>query len=222
MAQTPHSDPTRPGARRYSRKQAPERKRLLIEAGVACLAEGGIAGFTVERICKKAGISKGLISHHFDGKEDLLAQTYEAMTANLDARGAEQIDRENVAPRQALRDFVEANFDPALFDRTQLKAWLAVWGETASNPKLASIHKARYVVYHERLADLISTIAAEDGRTVDADLLATMLVSLIDGLWLEWCLDEKILPRERALQAVYHLLEPHLGTLSWEEGGATK
>ena len=78
MAQASDSEPARAGAPRYSRKQAPERKRLLIEASVACLAEGGIAGFTVERICKKAGISKGLISHHFAGKEDLLAQTYEA------------------------------------------------------------------------------------------------------------------------------------------------
>ncbi|MCP5080438.1 MAG: TetR family transcriptional regulator [Alphaproteobacteria bacterium] len=213
MAQAPDSEPARPGAPRYSRKQAPERKRLLIEAAVACLAEGGIAGFTVERICKKAGISKGLISHHFDGKEDLLAQTYEAMTANLDGLGAAQIGRENVSPRQALRDFVAANFDPKVFDRTQLKAWLAVWGETASNPKLAAIHKARYVVYHDRLSALISAIATEDGRQVDAGLLATMLISLIDGLWLEWCLDEKILPRQKALSAVYHLLEPHLGAL---------
>lgn len=172
-----------------------------------------MASFTVERICKKAGISKGLISHHFNGKDDLLAQAYEAMTARLDALGAAQLGRENVSPRQALRDFVDSNFDPKVFDRTQLKAWLAVWGETASNPTLAAIHKARYVTYHERLSALIGTIATEADRQVDAGLLATMLVSLIDGLWLEWCLDEKILPRQRALSAVYHLLEPHLGPL---------
>lgn len=213
MAQAEDNAPARPGAPRFSRKQAPERKRLLIEAAIACLAERGMAGFTIERISKKAGISKGLISHHFAGKEDLLAQTYEAMTAHLDAVGAAQIGRENRSPREALRDFVDANFDPDVFDPTQLKAWLAVWGETASNPKLAAIQQARYVAYIDRLTGLISAIAAEDERGVDAGLLATMLVSLIDGLWLEWCLDEKMLPREKALSAVYHLLEPHLGPL---------
>ncbi len=213
MAQVTQKEPTRPGAPRYSRKQAPERKRLLIEAAVACLAEGGMAGFTIERISTKAGISKGLISHHFGGKEDLLAETYEAMTAHLDAVGAAQIGREDISPREALRAFVEANFDPKVFDPAQLKAWLAVWSEIAGNPKLAAIQKARYVAYIERLAALISAIADEDGRAVDADLLATMLVSLIDGLWLEWCLDNKILPRQKALGAVYHLLEPHLGPL---------
>ncbi len=213
MAQAKQSDPSRPGAPRYSRKQPGERKRLLIDAAIACLAEGGIAGFTVERISKQAGISKGLISHHFDGKDDLLAQAYGAMTNDMDARGAARLGLDNVTPRKALRAFVEASFDPEVFDRTQLKAWLAVWGETASNPKLAAIHKARYLAYHKRLAAMIEAIAAEDGRAVDAGLLATMLVSLIDGLWLEWCLDEKILPREKALSAVYHLLEPHLGSL---------
>ncbi len=213
MTQAPDSEPARPGAPRYSRKQAPERKRLLIEASVACLAEGGIAGFTVERICKKAGISKGLISHHFDGKEDLLAQTYEAMTANLDALSAGQLAREDIVPREALRVFVDSNFDPGVFDRSQLKAWLAVWGETTRNPKLAAIHKERYVLYHARLVQLISAVAGEDGRQVDADLLATVLVSLIDGLWLEWCLDEHLLPREKALNAIYHVLEPQMGPL---------
>lgn len=213
MAQANSSERSTTGAPRYSRKQAPERKRLLIEAAIACLAEGGIAGFTVDRICRKAGISKGLISHHFDGKDDLLAQAYDAMTARLDALGAAQLGREDVSPRQALCAFVNANFDPKVFDRTQLKAWLAVWGETASNPTLAAIHKARYVTYHQRLSALISALATESDREVDADLLATMLVSLIDGLWLEWCLDEKILPRQKALNAVYHLLEPHLGPL---------
>ncbi|MEM8690073.1 MAG: transcriptional regulator BetI [Pseudomonadota bacterium] len=213
MAQAKPQDPSRPGARRYSRKQPGERKRMLIEAAIACLAEGGIAGFTVERICNQAGISKGLISHYFNGKDDLLGQAYEAMTDDLDARGAARLDQGNMTPRKALRAFVQANFDPEVFDRTQLKAWLAVWGETASNPKLAAIHKARYVTYHKRLAAMIEEIAEEDGRDVDAELLATMLVSLIDGLWLEWCLDEKILPRQRALSAVYHLLEPHLGAL---------
>ena len=51
-----------PAARAYARKAPDERKNQLIESTISVLAEGGLAAFTVERIAKHAGISKGLIS----------------------------------------------------------------------------------------------------------------------------------------------------------------
>ena len=57
----------------YKRKSAAERRDELIAAGIVCLGRGGMAGFTIDQICKQAGISRGLINHHFNTKDELLS-----------------------------------------------------------------------------------------------------------------------------------------------------
>ena len=203
---------TKPGPA-YSRKDPSERRQLLISAAIDCLADGGLSGFTVERVSKRAGISKGLISHHFAGKEDLLAHAYQAMTIHLDDIASQHFSGEASSAKAALAAYINANFEPSAFNRTQLRAWLAVWSETARNPELAKIHRTRYVHFHDQLKALIMRAALEDDKTVDAGMVATMLMSLIDGLWLEWCLDDSLVSADDARQALRKLLHPYLGTL---------
>ena len=44
-----------------------------------CLAPA----FTIDRICREAKVSRGLINHYFKSKDDLLVAAYEAMTDYL-------------------------------------------------------------------------------------------------------------------------------------------
>ena len=197
----------------YSRKDPKERRRLLIAAAIDCLAEDGLSGFTVERIAKRAGISKGLISHHFAGKDDLLAHAYQSMTAHLDDIAARHFANGDVSAKSALAAYIDANFEPSAFNRTQLRAWLAVWSETARNPQLAKIHRERYLRFHIQLEQLIANAARESGKSVEPTSLATLLISLVDGLWLEWCLDDNLVSAEDARQTLRALLRPYLGCL---------
>jgi AcrR family transcriptional regulator len=199
---------------KFSRKDPRVRRQLLIDAAIACLAEGGIAGFTIDKICRKAGISRGLVSHHFDGKDDLLAQAYEAMTHHLADAAETSLAMAATHPAAALRTVIEENLSATFLDRTELKAWLALWGEAAGNPELLKLHRKRYGAYHRGLATAIAALADERRRDVDAAALATTLIALIDGLWLEWCLDPTLLSAQAAKRACYALLEPHLGSIS--------
>ncbi len=63
---------------RFRRYAADIRAAMLVEAGMVCLARGGITAFTVDNICAEAGASRGLIAHHFGGKDGLLAAVYAA------------------------------------------------------------------------------------------------------------------------------------------------
>ena len=48
------------------------RRKQIVEHAVDVIAEHGFAGATLSRIAESAGISKGVISYHFDGKDDLM------------------------------------------------------------------------------------------------------------------------------------------------------
>ena len=199
------------GAPRFARKQPAVRRQLLIEAAIRCLAEGGMSAFTIERICREAGVSRGLINHHFDGKDALLVAIYEAMTEHLAEASGAGLDEGD--PVRRLNAMIGASFAEDTFARSQLRAWLAVWGEVAADPRLQALHRKRYVDYSDGLRSAISVIAKQRRRTVDAQTLARTLIALIDGLWLEWCLDSSLLSAAQAKTACYDLLEPHLGPI---------
>lgn len=167
---------------RYRRKSAAARRRELIDAGIACLGRGGMAGFTIDEICREAGVSRGLINHHFAGKEDLLVEIYAAMTQHL-------VDETEAAdPLTRLATIVATSFDERTFDRDNLRAWLSVWGQVPSQPALAALHRERYGYYFARIEAALRDIAVRAGIDLDTAGVARQLVALIDGLWLEYCL----------------------------------
>ncbi|MCM6775518.1 TetR/AcrR family transcriptional regulator [Nocardia sp. CDC159] len=50
------------------------RRRQIIAAAVEVISEVGYGNASLARIAKRAGISKGVISYHFDGKDELMAE----------------------------------------------------------------------------------------------------------------------------------------------------
>ncbi|WP_024804792.1 TetR/AcrR family transcriptional regulator [Nocardia sp. BMG51109] len=74
-----------PGGQRSFIEEA--RRRQIIAAAVEVISEAGYASASLARIAQHAGISKGVISYHFDGKDDLMTQ----LVIQLYVAGAERV-----------------------------------------------------------------------------------------------------------------------------------
>ena len=109
-----------------------------------------MSAFTIDQICKQAGVSRGLINHHFKTKEDLLICIYADMTDHLVR------DFNNDEPRQQLAEIIETSFDEQSFKPSNLRAWLSIWGEVATNEVLNSLHQSRYRKYKARIAQALN------------------------------------------------------------------
>jgi len=166
----------------YQRKTAVQRQQDLIAAGIACLGKGGLSAFTIDQICSEAGVSRGLINHHFSSKDDLLVRIYADMTEHLVIGG------DDADPRRQLARIVETSFDSQSFNKSNLRAWLSIWSEVANNPALSDLHQNRYQTYKRRIVRALDAIAGEDGIEIDSDRISRQMIALIDGLWLEYCL----------------------------------
>jgi len=141
-----------------------------------------MSAFTIDQICKQAGVSRGLINHHFESKDDLLKCIYADMTDHL------LHDYSCGDAGQLLASIIETSFDEKSFNRSNLRAWLSIWGQVASNPDLNELHRQRYGSYKMRIKGALIDIASQKEGQFDVDSVARQLIALIDGLWLEYCL----------------------------------
>lgn len=205
----------RPAEARHTREEPEVRRRLLIAAATRCLEMGGIKAFTVERIRREAGVSRGLINHYFDSLGDLLVAVYREVLNQSFNPLIEPVDGmpEDAAAIDRIRALVEACFRPGNFDRYTFPVWLALWGEISRNPKLRALRRNNYESYRRRLAVEIERLAEARKLTVDASALAGSFMALFDGLWLEWCQDEDVVGLDEAREACWDLLESKLGPL---------
>lgn len=194
---------------RFRRYSSEVRAAMLVEAGLACLARGGITAFTTDNICREAGASRGLITHHFGSKEGLLAAVYAAAYQPL-------LDSLTPTDQAApdLMQIIERVFGTYNFTRDSLSVWLALWGEVATNPTLQAEHRKHYARYRATVARAIDDLARARGLVVDAQDLAISVIALIDGLWLEQGIDPELLSPARSIAACCRMLEPILGPLT--------
>ncbi len=179
-------------------------------AGIRCLNEGGMTNFTIEKICKQAKVSRGLINHHFSSKDELLICIYDSMKNYLVA-----LD-ESLNAEQRLISLIRDSFDSRSFEKSNLRAWLAIWGEVATHIALKQLHENRYQVYHKNLSQMIAEIAGDKQSVVDSTTIARQLIALIDGLWLEYCLHSEGYSLENAARDCYQFIRHHLGVLNVE------
>lgn len=84
------------------------RRRQILEAAVAVIAQEGFAQASLARIAARAGISKGVISYHFAGKAELIHQ----VVVSVYTEGAERVGpavEATATARDALAGYVREN-----------------------------------------------------------------------------------------------------------------
>jgi TetR/AcrR family transcriptional repressor of bet genes len=198
-------------ARPFSREAVDVRRAELIEATLQSLAERGPGAVSVRDVAKRAGVSPGLLRHHFGGFSNLLAEAYGQVVARVDAALDAALLDAGEDPERRLRAFLEASFSEAIVNRDLLSAWLSFWGLVRADPEIAAKHGETYVAYRQRIEGLLAGVATARGRALDLRPAGIGLAALLDGLWLELCLDPDSFTRAEAIEIARGWVEAMVG-----------
>jgi len=190
--------------RRTQAERREATRGALIEAARGLFAERGYEAVSAEQIVAAAGVTRGALYHHFDGKRGLFAAVFEAIEADLVAK----FDFDDIGARdplgvliEAVDQFLDLSVEAevqriALLDGPAVLGWEA-WHEVEARYGLALIEGAL-------------SAAAEAGqiRPVPVPELALMLLgALIEGaLQLARAGDQEA-AKERTGEALRALLE---------------
>src|SRR5258705_2933480 len=129
----------RPGPK-FHRETPAVRREALVEATLRCLKQYGHEGVSVRRISAAAGVSIGLINHHFPSISGLVAEAYETLALSLQDSISGQANGRAASPRDKLSGFFRASFAPELLDPELFNGWLAIWSMVAHSPEIRAVH----------------------------------------------------------------------------------
>src|SRR5580693_8281727 len=155
------------------------RRRQLVEVTIDSLAELGYVGTTLAQIALRAGVSPGLVAHYFGDKDGLLDAAFRSLARRVSDHVRSRL-RQISTPRARIQAVIDANLAPEEFDQRTGTAWLAFWGQVLQVKSLRRVQS----VYQRRT---LTTLKSALNKLVPADQaqnLAAMIASMIDGVWL--------------------------------------
>jgi TetR/AcrR family transcriptional repressor of bet genes len=187
---------------RFERQLPQRRRQALVDATIECLKRYGHDGLSIRTISAQAGVSVGLINHHFPNKNQLIAAAYRHFNSELVGGLQAAVARAADSPRARMRAFLEASFCPPNLDQDALAVWVVFWGLYRHSRLIQRVQRETYRGYVSLLRGMLAELLAQArapqrrrprraARVVRADLrlAAIGLTALLDGLWLEWCLE---------------------------------
>ena len=190
-----------PAEPRFERQLPAARRQALIEATIECLKKHGHNGLSVRRISAQAQVSIGLINHHFPTKDTLIAEAYRYFNHELVSGLRRAVTAAGGSPRAQLRAFFRASFSPPNLDSEVLAVWVVFWGMYRHSKEIQKVQAESYRGYLDLLRTMLADLEKATGRLrFNLRLASIGLTSLIDGLWLEWCLDPNTFSPHEAIE----------------------
>ena len=155
-----------------------ERRAQIVDGLMRVLPEHGYERASVARIAKAAGLSPGLVHHHFENKQAILLALGERLVALVRGRVAD-------APtaRGRLHAFLDAPLalGPAA-NADAVACWVALGAEALFQDEVGALYREVIAERKARLLALLRAACREEGRSARAlEPLATTILAAVEG-----------------------------------------
>ncbi len=165
----------------------PLRKQQLIDATLESVAQYGLQNTTIITISRIAGLSSGIISHYFGGKQGLVEATVKHLLNQLKLALLERVNQPNLSVAKRLEMIIEANFTQLQRSAPATKTWLSFWVQSMHQPGLARLqHINSQRLYSNLLFSFRQTLNRDSAK-----IAAKQTAAMIDGFWLRSALSSK-------------------------------
>ncbi len=173
------------------------RRRQLINAAIAAIAGHGLSRTTVGRVAKLAGMSAGMVSFHFRGKDELLLATLQSLDAEFDGRMRVALEQAPDDPAARLRAIVDVYLDPVLADPRKVAVWFAFWGESRAREDYLRICGAADRAFAQIVTGLFAALPGIDPTAVEP--AASAFIGMLDAHWQSVLFEGEGFDRARAV-----------------------
>lgn len=186
-----------------------QRRTEIITAAWDVLASEGLEGATMRHIAQAASCTTGLLTHYFDGRDDILVAALRTVHDTAAQRMSDV-----VAVKDGLDALRSVLLEALPLDRARYRewlVWLAFWGRAGVDPDLRRENRERYRQWRRAIEGLLdASVSMGELPEVDVRLETDHLIVLIDGLGMQTTLD----PTPARRRAARELVDAHLASLA--------
>lgn len=170
-----------------------EGRRALLEAAIAVVARGGLRKLTYRAVAQQAGVTHGLVAHHFGSRDALIASALELAVER-------SIDSSHLVPEgDRLDDFAANLVDMARDDADAQVFQYELILEARRNPELRPHVRTLLETYRRNTRAALVAVGLDEDEA-----LGDLVYAALDGLVFGLCADGE---QQRARAALDRLRE---------------
>ncbi|TCO47367.1 TetR/AcrR family transcriptional regulator [Actinocrispum wychmicini] len=179
-----------------SRRRSPTfieeaRRRQIVASAITTIAGSGLAQSSLARIADEVGISKSVISYHFAGKDELIAEVITSLLSESNRVIKSWVDRAP-DPTAKLRAYIEGSFAFMIEHRANFVALVDIWGSFGTVEAKRAFNAAAYEPCRRHIESILRK-GQDTGefRQFDRRTLSAVIQGAIDGVMLQWVFEER-------------------------------
>lgn len=188
------------------------RRSELSSAAFDVVASFGLRGTTLEKVGDAAGVSKGVVLHHFKDKSALLEAVFRRSNSLL-SEAVVELYRYAHNPYDRLWSIIFANFSQTIFNHKVCQAWLSLAAEVPHNKECQRIQTACHSRIHTNLKHELRNFCDEE----ESERIAKQLGVIIDGIWVRAGLQSHSMSSQEAIDELEFALSRLLNGNSEQE-----
>ncbi|MEO0751341.1 MAG: TetR family transcriptional regulator C-terminal domain-containing protein [Pseudomonadota bacterium] len=184
-------------------------RQTLIDATLDSIAEIGLIRTSVSEIISRAGLSRGMIHLHFQGKENLLVAAAAFSSDRYHKRLGHHLERAKPGPQFRIEALILCDLSEEGLNENIVRTTHEFQGATRAFPMLApysDTRDTRLRTYFEQAFEEIFTQLGETDPKLAAQDMTTGLVAMMEGLWVDYLLHPKDFDRAQAARIVFRTL----------------
>lgn len=189
------------------------RRRQILEAACAAIAERGFAAVRISDVAAKASTSTGTVHYYFANRRDVLRQALRFAFDQSIERQLVELARLR-SPRRRLERLIELNLPDGGEVTEEWVVWMEFWLEAVHHPEMRPVNEELYGRWRKVVGDIIEAgQASGDFREeADPDSLANRFVALMDGLAIQVLLHSHAMTVQKMRQVLGDFVRSELST----------
>ncbi|MCC7537824.1 MAG: TetR/AcrR family transcriptional regulator [Deltaproteobacteria bacterium] len=194
------------------------RRAQIIAAARAIVCRDGLDALTIGALEQKLAFTRGVITYHFAGKDDIVRAVLESALAEIDEASRAEVES-SLSPAEKIAGVLRANVRGFVERPEAGKVLLSFWSRLSADRRIRELNAKLYARYRRRTSALI-----EEGRRsgelsdVDAQHVATVVVGLVLGIATQWYFEPAAIDVDRAVDTAVAAVLALLGA----PGAATR
>lgn len=171
---------------------ASERKDKIVKATVECIIRHGYHNFSMQDVARTAGVSKGIIHYYFLNKDDLMMSVLDKVAGDIEDVLVKDIESIK-DPIKKIEVFVDISFGIVKSTKEYYQVNMDFWTQINQKEEVKKVIAKHYDKFRETAAMVIAS-GMKSGvfRDVNPRHYASLIISVIDGLSLQWLFDESV------------------------------